>query len=35
MFSTDLGEVTRNVIIHLVDMQVIFQGYSSDRKSVV
>lgn len=29
MFSTDLGEVTRNVIIHLVDMQVIFQGYSS------
>lgn len=26
---TDLGEVTRNVVLHLVDAQVIFKGFSS------
>lgn len=26
---TDLGELTRNVVLHLVDKQIIFQGHSS------
>ena len=29
LLLADLGEVTRNVILHLVDLQVIFRGHSS------
>jgi hexokinase len=27
--TTDLGEITRNILLHLIDLSILFDGYSS------